>query len=69
LKEWQVQRVIEKVHSAIHWPQSGDDPADVKRWLAASLAKTIGLQLDPPPELRAMSALAGPDWIRQPRSG
>jgi hypothetical protein len=35
-----------------------------KKWLAASLEKTIRLQLDPPVELRAMSALAGPDWIR-----
>jgi hypothetical protein len=36
-----------------------------KRWLTASLDKTIRLQLDPPLELRKMSALAGPDWIRQ----
>lgn len=34
-----------------------------KRWLAASLSKTITLQLSPPAELRALSALAGPDWI------
>ncbi len=37
---------------------------EVKRWLAASLNKTIRLQLSPPAELRAMSTLAGPDWIR-----
>lgn len=36
-----------------------------KRWLAASLDKTIRLQLNPPPELREMSALPVPDWIRQ----
>jgi len=34
-----------------------------RRWLAASLDKTIRLQLDPPAELRAISALTGPDWI------
>ncbi|MBN1422850.1 MAG: hypothetical protein JXP34_29000 [Planctomycetes bacterium] len=38
---------------------------EAKRWLAASLDKTIRLQLDPPPALRALTALAGPDWIRQ----
>lgn len=41
------------------------NPSEVKKWLAASLDKTIRLQLDPPPELREMSALAGPDWIKQ----
>jgi hypothetical protein len=40
-------------------------PTNVKRWLAASLDKTIRLQLNPPPELRAMSALAGPSWIKR----
>ena len=40
-------------------------PTEVKKWLAASLDKTIRLQLNPPAELRAMSALAGPDWIKQ----
>ncbi len=44
-------------------------PTEVKRWLAASLDKTIRLQLSPPAELRAMSALAGPDWIKQQDSG
>ena len=32
------------------------------RWLAASLDKTIRLQLDPSPDLRAASALRTPDW-------
>jgi len=41
------------------------EPTEVKRWLAASLDKTIRLQLSPPAELRAMSVLAGPDWITQ----
>jgi len=41
------------------------DPTEVKQWLAVSLDKTIRLQLSPPAELRSMSALAGPDWIRQ----
>jgi hypothetical protein len=40
-------------------------PTEIKKWLAASLEKTMRLQLNPPAELRAMSALAGPDWIRQ----
>jgi len=40
-------------------------PTEVKKWLAASLDKTIRLQLNPPAQLRAISALAGPDWIRQ----
>lgn len=44
-------------------------PTEVKKWLAASLGKTIRLQLRPPAELRAMSALAGPEWIKQQSSG
>jgi hypothetical protein len=40
-------------------------PTEVKKWLAASLDKTIRLQLNPPAELRAMSALVGPEWIKQ----
>jgi hypothetical protein len=39
-------------------------PTPSKQWLAASLDKTIRLQLDPPADLRAISAMAGPDWIR-----
>jgi len=38
-------------------------PTELKRWLAASLDKTIRLQLNPPEELRALSVLEGPDWI------
>jgi len=45
------------------------EPTETKRWLAASLDKTIRLQLNPPAKLRAVSALAGPDWIEQPRFG
>lgn len=44
------------------------EPNDVKQWLAASLDKTIRLQLSPPADLRAVSALAGPEWIKQPSS-
>jgi hypothetical protein len=40
------------------------ESTEEKRWLAASLDKTIRLQLNPPPELRAISALSGPDWIK-----
>ena len=39
------------------------EPTEEKRWLAASLDKTIGLQLNPPSDLRAISALSGPDWL------
>ena len=38
-------------------------PSEAKEWLAASLEKTIRLQLDPPTEVRTLSALKGPDWI------
>jgi hypothetical protein len=44
------------------------EPTEVKRWLATSLDKTISLQLSPPAELRALSALAGPDWLTQSSS-
>jgi hypothetical protein len=40
-------------------------PTEARRWLAASLDKTIRLQLSPPADLRAISALAGPEWIQQ----
>jgi len=38
-------------------------PNPVRRWLAASLEKTIRMQLDPPPELRAACALPPPEWV------
>jgi hypothetical protein len=41
------------------------ESTEAKRWLAASLDKTIRLQLNPPARLREMSALPGPKWIRQ----
>jgi hypothetical protein len=41
------------------------EPTAVKRWLAASLCKTIRLQLNPPAEMRRLSALEGPAWIKQ----
>ncbi len=41
------------------------EPTEVSKWLAASLDKTIRLQLNPPAELRALSALTGPAWIRE----
>lgn len=40
------------------------EPTATKKWLAASLDKTIRLQLNPPDALRAIAAMAGPDWIR-----
>jgi len=39
--------------------------SSLESWLAASLDKTIRLQLNPPAALRAISALAGPDWIKK----
>jgi len=44
------------------------EPIGEKKWLAASLDKTIRLQLTPPAELRAMSALPVPDWLKQQSS-
>jgi len=41
------------------------DRTPVRHWLAASLDKTIRLQVDPPPEMRRLSAMDGPDWIRE----
>jgi hypothetical protein len=41
------------------------EPDEGKKWLAASLDKTIRLQLVPPAALRTMSALDGPAWIKQ----
>jgi hypothetical protein len=43
-------------------------PTPEKQWLAASLDKTIRLQLDPPMAMRRVFDLAGPPWIhdRQP---
>jgi hypothetical protein len=40
-------------------------PTRIKKWLAASLDKTIRLQLNPPAELQAISALTTPAWIKQ----
>lgn len=39
------------------------EPTEAKKWLALSLDKTIRLQLSPPAEVRALSAMAGPDWL------
>lgn len=39
------------------------EPTEARKWLALSLDKTIRLQLDPPADLRAVSALPVPDWI------
>ena len=45
------------------------EPTKVKKWLAASLAKTIMLQISPPATLREMSTLTGPDWLTQKSTG
>lgn len=41
------------------------EPTEEKRWLVASLDKTIRLQLDPPDEMRALAKLDGPAWIKE----
>ncbi|MCP3980331.1 MAG: hypothetical protein GY716_13585 [bacterium] len=40
--------------------------SDERRWLAASLHKTIRLQLDPPIDMRALSAMTTPQWLEHP---
>ena len=44
-------------------------PTEEKKWLTASLDKTIRLQLNPPADLRAISTLAGPEWIKHQSTG
>ena len=39
LKEWQVQRVIEKIRSEIHWPRSCDDAATQYVWILLSASR------------------------------
>jgi len=41
------------------------NPTQEKRWLVASLDKTIRFQLNPPSGMQALSALEGPAWIRE----
>ncbi|MHC4162473.1 MAG: hypothetical protein ACYSUM_10120 [Planctomycetota bacterium] len=38
------------------------EPTPEKKWLAASLDKTVRLQLSPPPGIQEQSALSGPAW-------
>jgi hypothetical protein len=45
------------------------ESTEVKKWLAASLDKTVRLQLNPPAEVRAISALSGPAWLQRQASG
>ncbi len=40
------------------------EPGSVQRWLAASLDKTLRLQLSPPEDAREVSTLRTPDWLR-----
>jgi len=40
------------------------EPGSTRRWLAASLEKTLRLQLSPPVDARAISALRTPDWLQ-----
>ena len=41
------------------------EPTQEKCWLAASLAQTIQLQLDPPAAMLEASSLEGPEWINE----
>jgi len=41
------------------------EPTEEKKWLAASLDKTIRLQLYPPADMLVLSALDGPAWIKE----
>lgn len=50
LKEWQVQRVIGKIRSLIHWPWSCDDPAAQYVWLLLSASEYECTYLDQCPE-------------------
>ena len=50
LKEWQVQRVIERIRSLIHWPQSQNDPAAQYEWLLLSVGEYESAYLSRCPE-------------------
>jgi hypothetical protein len=50
LKEWQVQRVIEKIRSVIHWPRSLDDPAAQYVWILLGAGEYELAYLDQCPE-------------------
>ena len=41
----------------------GGEPGTAQRWLAASLDKTLRLQLSPPEDARVISALLSPDSL------
>ena len=50
LKEWQVQRVIERIRSLIHWPQSSNNPAAQYEWLLMSVGEYESAYLSRCPE-------------------
>jgi len=50
LKEWQVQRVIEKIRSSIHWPQPLHDPAAQYTWILLSGGEYEAFYRDDCPE-------------------
>ncbi|MBW7996596.1 MAG: hypothetical protein FVQ81_08545 [Candidatus Glassbacteria bacterium] len=50
LKEWQIQRVIEKIRSIIHWPQPANDPAVQYVWLVLNVGDYDATSLDQCPE-------------------
>ncbi len=54
----------ERVEQTCARLRSVGEAGSVRRWLAASFDKTLRLQLLPPEDARAVSALRTPDWIR-----
>ena len=66
-----VKNTLRTFHTGIADGETIDDDmlaklgsqTEEKRWLAASLEKTLRLQLDPPENMRIASALEGPRWI------
>jgi len=51
---------VEQVCGRLHQVGQAGTP---RRWLAASLDKTLRLQLSPPEDARTISALRTPDWL------
>ena len=53
----------ERVEQTCARLQKVGEPGSAQRWLAASLDKTLQLQLSPPEDARAISALRTPSWL------
>jgi hypothetical protein len=55
--------VRERVEQVCRRLREVGEPGTAQRWLAASLDKTLRLQLSPPEDARVISALRTPDWL------